>query len=43
MVAFPFKILPPKNESFEMKKSDIHISAQNLDLDEAVRTRTHNL
>ena len=33
------KILPPKNENFQIKNSDIfHISAQ-----EAVRTSTHNL
>ena len=45
------KILPPKNENFQIKKSDIfHISAQNIDcgtrqnrLGEAVLTSTHNL
>ena len=47
------KILPPKNENFQIKSSDIfHISAQNIDrgyslepprLDEAVLTNTHNL
>ena len=32
------KILPPKNENFQMKKSDIfHISAQNIDCGEARR------
>ena len=45
------KILPPKNESFQMKYSKMfHISAQNIDCgysleppDEAVLTSTHNL
>ena len=43
------KILPPKNEKFQIKNSDIfHISAQNIDcgyslLGEAVLTSTHNL
>ena len=45
------KILPPKNENFQIKNSDIlYISAQNIDcgyslepLDEAVLTSTHNL
>ena len=45
------KILPPKNENFQLKTSDIfHISAQNIDCGyrlepppEAVLTSTHNL
>ena len=45
------KILPPKNENFQIQNSDIfHISDQNIDcgysldrLAEAVLTSTHNL
>ena len=37
------RILPPKNEDFQMKNSvSFHISAQNIDC-EAVLTSTHNL
>ena len=41
------EILPPKNENFQIKNSDIfHISAQNIDCGyslEPVLTSTHNL
>ena len=41
------RILPPKNENFQMKNSgSIHVSAQNrlgVHLSEAVLTSTHNL
>ena len=38
------EILPPKNENFQIKNSDIfHISAQNIDCGEAVLSSTHNL
>ena len=40
------KILPPKNENFQIKYSDIfHISAQNIDCEYSIEplTSTHNL
>ena len=41
------RILPPKNENFQMKNSGrFHISAQNIDCEyllKAVQTNTHNL
>ena len=38
---FILKILPPKNENFEIKSDILHISAQNIDYGyEAVLTST---